>query len=110
LVRATKILDARKSSFKEGAEDWGRISVAEICKAPLKALIKNSGSEFKEDILTELKENSTLAYDVMDKKIVESYEAGILDPAQVVLEALFNAAAVNRSICNSSAFIVEDNV
>lgn len=108
LIRATKILEARKKDFKDGGEEWGRRAVMQICEAPLRTLVLNAGFDFDEDIIKSLKKNSTQSFDVIEKALVDAYDCGILDPALVLIQALTNAAAVNRSICNSNAFIVED--
>lgn len=108
LIRATKILEVRKDSFKEGAEDWGRKAVIQMCEAPLRKLVSNAGFEFDEDIIMTLKTGTSEAFDVILRKVVDAYSYGILDPALVLIEALTNATAVNRSICNSSSFIIFD--
>lgn len=109
LIRAMQILEARGDAFEAGAEEWGKTAVMNLCEAPLHVLVQNAGFELPEDVIEKLQKNPNLAYDIVEKRIVDAYETGILDPALVLIKALANAAAVNRSIVNSNAFIIEEN-
>lgn len=102
LYRAPAILDARKQDFAENAQLLGMTAIINLCAAPILEL---TGHSLNEDKLTQIYLDNESAYNVITKEIVNAYEVGILDPALVLIKALTNAVAVNRSIMNSSAFI-----
>jgi chaperonin GroEL len=48
-----------------------------------------------------------IAYDVMENRYVDMYEAGIIDPAKVTRSAVENAASIAAMILSTEALITD---
>lgn len=78
---------------------------------PLNRLFENAGipTATKERIMKHvLTHDDSLGYDMMQGKLVDLVEAGIIDPAKVVRLSLENAVAVAGSILTTSVTIARD--
>lgn len=120
---------AARSAIKDGVLIGGGISLLEAIKSlapteeiseedtiayeiletalatPFNTLVKNAGIENECDF-SSLKKGE--AYDISTGKIVDALSEGILDPANVTIQALINASSVALNILRSRVFIVED--
>lgn len=71
--------------------------------APFKKILANAGVESWWEKIPQ----SGMVYDAKNHKVVDALEAGIIDPAKVVITALRNAASVAGTILTSEAAIFE---
>jgi len=93
----------------------GHKIVTKACEAPLRQILKNAGADeviiyqIAELISKKSKESKTLAtgYDVTSGKIVDMFEAGIVDPTKVVRSALQNAASAAAMILTTECVVAE---
>lgn len=94
-------------SDKTAAEDLMRTSLIQ----PLHKLLENAGfdDEDKEKIIDELAQKEiSFGYDVEKDRVVDMIEAGIVDPAEVVIKALQNAVTIAGTILCTDCLIVEE--
>ena len=97
-------LDALSSNDKLAYE-----IIKKACQEPFKRILFNIGKEnFYEiaaQIATSEKKNPT--YDAKNYQVVDAFEAGIIDPAKVVITAIKNAASVAGTILTTESVIFE---
>jgi chaperonin GroEL len=80
--------------------------VRQAVQAPFIKILANAGVEnWWEHTPSELVENKI--YDAKNHKMVNAFEAGIIDPAKVVITALKNAASVAGTILTTESVIFE---
>ncbi len=82
--------------------------VSKALDAPLRQIVDNSGVEGS-IVIGKIIENSsaTFGYDAQNEVYVDLLEAGIVDPAKVVLTALQDAASVAGLLVTTEAMIAE---
>ena len=96
----------------EDNNDKGLQIVSMACAAPFMKILENAGNDkwyaAAHEIHTSKLKNAT--YDAKNGKVVDAFEAGIIDPAKVVITALKNAASVAGTILTTESvvFTVED--
>jgi len=98
-----------KVALNHRAESNDNVSVArdivrQAIQAPFKKILLNAGIENWWDNIP--KEEGEV-YDAKNHKIVDAFEAGIIDPAKVVMTALINAASVAGTILTVESIIFE---
>jgi chaperonin GroEL len=98
-----------KVALNHKAESNANVSIArdiirEALQAPFKKILLNAGIENWWDNIP--KEDGKV-YDAKNHKIVDAFEAGIIDPAKVVITALKNAASVAGTILTVESIIFE---
>jgi serine/threonine protein kinase len=80
--------------------------VRQALQAPFIKILSNAGVEnWWEFTPSELVENKI--YDAKNHKMVNAFEAGIIDPAKVVITAVKNAASVAGTILTTESVIFE---
>lgn len=93
----------------EDNNDKGLQIVSMACAAPFMKILENAGNDkwyaVAHDIHTSKLKNAT--YDAKNGKIVDAFEAGIIDPAKVVITALKNAASVAGTILTTESVVFE---
>jgi len=98
------VLDA-----SEDNNDKGLQIVSMACAAPFMKILENAGNDkwyaAAHDIHTSKLKNAT--YDAKNGKVVAAFEAGIIDPAKVVITALKNAASVAGTILTTESVVFE---
>ena len=89
--------------------DKGLQIVAMACAAPFIKILENAGNDkwyaVAHDIHTSKLKNAT--YDAKNGKVVDAFEAGIIDPTKVVITALRNAASVAGTILCTESVVFE---
>lgn len=87
----------------------GQQIVAMACSEPFKKILENAGNDkwysVAHQVNTSKLKNAT--YDAKSGKVVDAFEAGIIDPAKVVITALKNAASVAGTILCTEAIVFE---
>lgn len=95
-----------------GDEAVGATIFADSLDAPIKKILSNAGidsSLIVEKLAEKLTDDtSTIGYDVLKKEFVDMVEAGIIDPAEVVLNEIQNAASVAGLLLTTDALIVDE--
>jgi chaperonin GroEL len=85
-----------------------------LTETPIDKLLKSSPISTTasiEEIKLKIKEDSSVLYDVKLQKFVPISDTIVLDPADVVIESLYNALSVTKMLLNSSgALILDTNV
>lgn len=93
----------------EDNNDKGLQIVSMACAAPFIKILENAGNDkwyaVAHDIHTSKLKNAT--YDAKNGKVVDAFEAGIIDPAKVVITALKNAASVAGTILTTESVVFE---
>jgi len=97
-----------QSSLNHRAETSINVAIArsileEALQAPFKKILENAGVK---EWWTKLPGEGQV-YDAKNHKIVDAFEAGIIDPAKVVITALKNAASVAGTILTTESVIFE---
>ena len=105
LFRASENLDISDFCFEE---QIGAKILCKACLAPLRKIIENSGYDASVMIEKITKEKETFGFDVMQEKVVDLFQASIIDPTKVVKNALINAVSVAGVILLSEALICDD--
>lgn len=98
------ILDASDDNNDKGLQ-----IVSMACAAPFMKILENAGNDkwyaVAHEIHTSKLKNAT--YDAKNGKVVDAFEAGIIDPAKVVITALKNAASVAGTILTTESVVFE---
>jgi chaperonin GroEL len=100
-----------QSSLNHRAETSVNVAIArsillDALQAPFKKILDNAGvKDWWNYIPSELVKNKI--YDAKNHKMVDAFEAGIIDPAKVVITALKNAASVAGTILTTESVIFE---
>jgi chaperonin GroEL len=93
----------------EDNNDKGLQIVSTACAAPFMKILENAGNDkwysVAHEIHTSGLKNAT--YDAKNGKVVDAFEAGIIDPAKVVITALRNAASVAGTILTTESVVFE---
>lgn len=90
-------------------EKLGVKIVKEACRSPFKTILSNAGVENWYEVVAKVEDASqhlnNVTYDAKNFKVVEALEAGIIDPAKVVITAIKNAASVAGTILTTEAIV-----
>lgn len=107
LVRAAKALEGFTTGNHE--EDVGVKIVLAACLAPLKQISQNAGDS-GEVTVAKVKDELTgnFGYNAASRTFVDMFDAGIIDPAQVVRVSLQSAASVCSLLLTTECVIVAD--
>jgi len=109
-------INATQAALQEGVIAGGGIGLKNckvkepmfknILSVPFMQMAKNAGIK---DVVLNTKESST-GYDFKNKKIVDMFEAGIIDPFKVTRLALESAVAIASSLVGTETVIISKNV
>ena len=85
--------------------------ISEVIKKPLETILNNAGVELR--IISELhgstiNETNMSVYDVITQKIVDPFEAGIIDPALAPITAIRNAVAVTGTFITMNSMTLKN--
>lgn len=110
---AEKVLQKRLSTVEFDVMSGAQI-VFTVCKAPFRKLLSNAGYDpgyyvAKLEVEQQPKNQNLnfMGVDVMDGKIVDMLEAGIIDPAMVIKGALGFASSAAVAIATSETLITD---
>ncbi len=117
LLRASKHIENLDHVYKEYADNQaicnGIYLIETALKSPWNQILENAG-KIPEEILEQLNDHIKSAefdfgYDALNFKFVNMVEAGIIDPAKVVVTALKDAASIAGLLLTTEVVIVEEN-
>jgi len=91
----------------EEDEQIGANIVKRALEEPLRALVTNAGLEGSVILEQVKKEKTNVGYDAEQNKIVDMFEAGIIDPTKVARLALQNAASIASLLVTTEAVVAE---
>jgi len=92
-------------------EKIGAKILAESLDAPIKKIFENAGVDTSLTVAKILENSSNvsnLGYDVISKKYVDMVEAGIIDPAEVVVNEVQNSASIGGLLLITDCLVVEE--
>lgn len=113
LLNAKRSLDGWKDSnvFGElvGDESVGVNILLDSLEAPIRKILDNAGerTDLIVSKLLEDTENLNIGYDVVSKKYVDMFEAGIVDPTAVIVSEVKNASSIAGLMLTTDASIIE---
>jgi chaperonin GroEL len=89
------------------SEDVGKKILLAACKEPFYKIAVNAGKEDSFVIASAILQHSDpdVTYDVKQDKVVNAYDAGLLDPLKVVRLALENAASVAGTVLTTESVV-----
>ena len=103
------LYDVLDAGNENNNNDKGLQIVAMACAAPFIKILENAGNDkwyvVAHEIHTSKLKNAT--YDAKNGKVVDAFEAGIIDPTKVVITALRNAASVAGTILCTESVVFE---
>ncbi|MBS4169016.1 chaperonin GroEL [Parachlamydia sp. AcF125] len=91
----------------EGDEALGAAIVEKACETPLKQIVSNAGIDGSIVLADVLKASYNFGFNVLSHKVEDLVEAGVIDPAKVVKNALIYAASVAGIVLISEALIAD---
>ncbi len=102
LLRASHAIDKLKLSPEEKI---GAHSVQIACEAPFKQIVSNTGFDSAVILEQVLSTGTNFGFNALTEKVEDLLEAGVVDPAKVVKNALIFAASTAAIILLSEALI-----
>ena len=93
----------RPENISEYEELEGAKIVMRALKTPIEKLLLNAGENLK--ILDAINPAKNIGYDVVNKKIGNMFEMGIIDPTRVIKEVVQNAISVAGMILITESVI-----
>ncbi len=105
LLLAQKVLDSGLGL--EGDQRTGVAIVRKALEEPMRQIAANAGVEGSVIVDEVRKGKPGHGYDALNKKHVDMFKAGIVDPAKVTRSALQNAASVAAMVLTTEAVITE---
>ena len=114
LLLAKKDLTAWINSPDEFETDDERIGakiLAESLDAPIKKIFENAGIDTSLTVAKILENSgnvSNFGYDVISKQYVDMVEAGVIDPAEVVVNEVQNSASIGGLLLITDCLIAEE--
>lgn len=91
----------------EGDERIGADILLRAIEAPARQIATNAGKDGSVVISKVLEAGANIGYDALNDKMVDMFEAGIVDPAKVTRSALQNAASISGLLLTTEALIVD---
>ena len=94
-----------------GDESVGAKIFCDSLEAPIRKILENAGID-SSAVVSKLLERGTendIGYDVVSKDFRNMVDAGIIDPAEVVINEIQNAASVASLLLTTEALVVEDD-
>ena len=81
--------------------------VLRACEAPLRTMARNAGES--EDLIIEkiINADENMCYDFLNRKIINAFQTGVIDPKKVTRCALQNAASAAGTLLTTSHAIVK---
>lgn len=79
----------------------------EALQKPMKQIVENAGIDF-ESIKADIEKEDYMGFDVKGEQFVTMFEAGIIDPALVIKNAVTNAVSIASTILTATSVITMD--
>jgi len=109
LLRAAKELDKILTKISDEDEKVGVNIVKKALEYPFRTIAKNSGIYDISILVDEIVKKPNAGYDFKDMKMVEDMlEAGIIDPALVIKQAISNSSSIAGSVITTEVAIVDE--
>jgi chaperonin GroEL len=89
----------------EGDEAIGGRMVVHACEAPIKQIVANAGMDGSVILSDVLKSPENYGFNALNDKVENLVDAGVIDPAKVVVTALTHATSVAGIVLLSEALI-----
>jgi chaperonin GroEL len=105
LLRCTDALDALKVSGSD--EQMGVSIVRRALEAPLRQIAGNAGEDGSVIVDEVRTAGGAKGWDAKERKIVNMFDAGIVDPAKVVRSSLQNAASIAGLMLTTETLITD---
>ncbi len=90
-----------------GDEAIGRNIVRRALEEPIRQIVENAGLEGSVVVNKVKEEKTNVGYDVMQDKIVDMIQAGVMDPTKVTRTALQNSAGVSSLLLMTEALVTD---
>ena len=90
-----------------GDEKIGVDILSRALSAPLKQIVDNSGADGDVVVDEVASREESVGYDASTGKYVDMYEAGVIDPLQVVRAALSHAASVAGLMLTTETLVTD---
>jgi chaperonin GroEL len=91
----------------QGDERIGADILLRAIEAPARQIATNAGKDGSVIVSKVLEAGTNIGYDALNDKMVDMFEAGIVDPAKVTRSALQNAASISGLLLTTEALIVD---
>ena len=105
----TRLRRSRNLSVDTDNEEQalGAKIVLRACEAPLRTMARNAGES--EDLIIEkiINADENMCYDFLNRKIINAFQTGVIDPKKVTRCALQNAASAAGTLLTTSHAIVK---
>ena len=102
-----KISNLLKGKNLNKEESIGYDIVARALKKPFAQIIENAG--LNPDLINDLNSKNAVGYDVLNRRWVNMFRVGIVDPVKVTRSALENAVSIASLVLTSSCVITNEN-
>lgn len=110
LVKVAHKLRAKTHKSQGSAGDEYSVGYAilvDALTAPFKQIVQNGGREDAILILNEISKADAMGWDAMNEKVVDMYEAGIIDPVKVTRSGVENAASAAAVLLTTEAAVAD---
>lgn len=107
LFQAVSVL--RDLEIEDEDEQAGVEVISKAILSPLLSILENAG-ELKTDLIDKItdSDNMNFGYDVKERKFVDMFEAGIIDPVKVTRTALENSSSIASTLLTTECAIYND--
>ncbi len=106
-VAFLRTIPALASLKLQGDEQIGIDITRRVLEEPIRQLAKNAGEEGSVIVEKVKGEKQDIGYDVNTSKLVNMFEAGIIDPTKVTRSALENASSIASLLLTTEAIVTD---
>ena len=106
LLRCRETVDKVRANVR-GDEKIGVDILSRALSAPLKQIVDNSGADGDVVVDEVASKEESIGYDASTGQYVDMYEAGVIDPLQVVRAALSHAASVAGLMLTTETLVTD---
>lgn len=100
-IEKLKILETKNESQKLGVE-----VMIKAIEAPIRQILENAGIDNKDEIISEiLSKGTNFGFNIKSRKVENLREAGVIDAANVITNAVENAASVAGTVLTAESLI-----